>query len=101
MDRGRHWPHCPSKSKQFHHANLREYQGAEVKAHLTREISLSLHKLARDASLTASMPVIEYNVPTGEDALDWVHDTGRMLLIGEAAHPFPVIDLICRDCEKC
>lgn len=43
-----------------------------------------LQKLARLARPTR-VRMMERAIPE-----DWVHDTGRLVLIGSAAHPFPV-----------
>lgn len=44
-----------------------------------------LRKLARLARPPVCVPVVKY--PHLEE---WVHDSGRMLVIGQAAHPLPV-----------
>lgn len=39
------------------------------------------------------MTMREYDPPE-EEPPDWVHPNAHMVLVGEAAHPFPVSDLI-------
>ena len=44
-----------------------------------------LQKLAQLASPPVCIPVLDY-----PDLEQWVHEGGRMLLVGQAAHPLPV-----------
>ena len=53
--------------------------------------SSRLDLIAKNAICTSSMTMREYNQPE-EDPPDWVHPRAHMVLLGEAAHPFPVSD---------
>lgn len=44
-----------------------------------------LRKLGREAAPPICVPVVEH-----PELEDWVHDSGRLVVIGEAAHPLPV-----------
>ena len=50
-----------------------------------------LHVITKNASKATRITVRE-----NDDLEDWVEDEGRLVLIGEAAHPFPVSTTILR-----
>ena len=54
--------------------------------------STRLDVIAKNAIRTASMTMRRYTLPEDDEPFDWVHPNAHMVLVGEAAHPFPVSD---------